>query len=152
MEAINGILLIRRTELGAISYMNLVTGQVDFKPAVKYRIEKKNAFDPTLIIRRDAYHEDTIECQAVVEPGEYHDLYAFLIGEGQLYAEWTAYDQVNHQYAVEVSALPEQPDDLHEYPEKVKFSLISRYTGVPGYNDFGIIIQGDTDETVIAGD
>jgi hypothetical protein len=84
----------------------------------------------------------------VLEPAEYYSLMSFLLGPGVLYLEYTAYNNINSQFPVTISQLPKCPDDLHEYPTKVKFSLESRYIGSPGYIDFGGIIITDFDETV----
>jgi len=147
MAVIKGWKLIRWDTL-AIHYYTCTNGQVEYNPQKKYRIEKKNAYDPTIIHRRDAYREDSFDLEAVLTADEYYDLMGFLLGEGRLYLEYTAYGTINSQFPVTISQLPKCPDDLHEYPVKIKFSLESRYIGSPGYIDFGIIIITDFDETV----
>ena len=148
MAVIKGWKLIRWDTL-AINYFTCANGQVEYSPQKKYRIEKKNAFDPTIIHRREAYREDSFDLEAVLEPSEYYSLMSFLLSSGRLYLEYTAYNSISSQFPVTISQLPKCPDDLHEYPTKVKFSLESRYIGSPGYIDFGIIIITDFDETVI---
>lgn len=147
MAAIKGFKLIRWANDG-IFYYACENGQVEYNPAQKYRIEKKNAYDPTYIHRREAYREDSFDLEAVLEPQQYYSLMTYLLGPGKLYLEYTAYNDVKHQFPVTIAQLPKCPDDLHEYPTKIKFSLESRYIGSPGYIDFGIIIITDFDETV----
>lgn len=119
-------------------------GMVEYRPAQKYRIEKKNAFDPTFIHQREPYREDTFVLEGILMPTEYDGLVSMLTAGGQLYLEFD-----NKQFPVTVKVLPECPDDLFEYPEKVKFTLEARYVGSPGYVDFAIIISTDVEETVV---
>lgn len=103
---------------------------MEYSPRRKYRIEKKNAFDPTILHLRDEYREDSFDLQASLNPDEYYTLMSFITATGNLYLEYTAYNEVRSQFPVTVSQFPKCPDDLHEYTEKVKFSLESRYIGV----------------------
>ena len=148
MAVIKGFKLIRWDNEG-IYYFFCPNGQIEYNPSQKYRIEKKNAYDPTIIHRREAYREDSFDLEAVLEPSEYYGLMNFLLSPGKLYLEYTAYNSIKSQFPVTIAQLPKCPDDLHEYPTKVKFSVESRYIGSPGYIDFGIIIITDFDETVI---
>lgn len=148
MVAIKGWKLIRQDDQ-VVNYYLCQNGQVEYEPTQKYRLEKKNAYDPTYLHRREAYREDSFDLEAVLEPSEYYSLMSFLLSSGRLYLEYTAYNSISSQFPVTISQLPKCPDDLHEYPTKVKFSLESRYIGSPGYIDFGIIIITDFDETVI---
>ena len=147
MAIIKGFKLIRWADDG-IDYFFCQNGQVEYAPNQKYCIEKKNAYDPTIIHRREAYREDSFDLEAVLEPSEYYSLMSFLLSPGRLYLEYTAYNSINSQFPVTITQLPKCPDDLHEYPTKVKFSLESRYIGSPGYIDFGIIAIEDDGETV----
>jgi len=121
---------------------------VEYSPRRKYRIEKKNAFDPTILHLRAEYREDSFDLQASLNPDEYYTLMSFITATGNLYLEYTAYNEVRSQFPVTVSQFPKCPDDLHEYTEKVKFSLESRYIGSPGYIDFGIIIIEDDGDNI----
>ena len=147
MAIIRGWRLIRQTSNG-VFYFNCTTGQVEYSPRRKYRIEKKNAFDPTILHQRDEYREDSFDLQATLNPDEYYTLMSFITATGSLYLEYTAYNEVKSQFPVTVSQFPKCPDDLHEYTEKVKFSLESRYIGSPGYIDFGIIIIEDDGDNI----
>jgi len=144
MATIRGWRLIRLTQSG-IYYYNCPNGQVEYIPNRKYRLEKRNAFDPTIKHQRDEYREDTFELQAVLQPSEYYSLITFITSPGRLYLEFDAYNNIRSQFPVNLVNMPKCPDDLHEYPEKIKFSLESRYIGSPGYIDFGIIIEDDED-------
>ena len=121
---------------------------MEYSPRRKYLIEKKNAFDPTILHLRDEYREDSFALQASLNPDEYYTLMSFINATGNLYLEYTAYNEVRSQFPVTVSQFPKCPDDLHEYTEKVKFSLESRYIGSPGYIDFGIIIIEDDGDNI----
>ncbi len=147
MATIRGWRLIRQTQ-SEIYYFNCPNGQVDYNPVLKYRLEKKNAFDPTIKHQRDEYREDTFDLQAVLQPSEYYALITFITSPGRLYLEFDAYNNIRSQFPVNLVNMPKCPDDLHEYPEKIKFSLESRYIGSPGYIDFGIIVIEDGDDTV----
>lgn len=147
MAVMKGFKLIRWADDG-IFYFYCPHGQIEYSPNRKYRIEKKNAFDPSIIHRREAYREDSFDLEAILAPDEYYSLLNLLLGPGKLYLEYTAHANINSQFPVTVSQLPKCPDDLHEYPSKVKFSLESRYLTNPGYIDFSIIIVTDIDETV----
>ena len=149
MVAIKGWKLIRQDDQG-VNYYFCQNGQVEYSPNQKYRLEKKNAYDPTYLHRREAYREDSFDLEGVLTADEYYNLMEFVLAGGRLYLEYTAHGSINSQFPVTISQLPKCPDDLHEYPVKIKFGLESRYIGSPGYIDFGIIIITDFDETVIS--
>lgn len=86
--------------------------------------EKKNAFDPTILHLRDEYREDSFDLQATLSPDEYYTLMSFITAAGNLYLEYTAYNEVKSQFPVTVSQFPKCQDDLHEYPESVTRLLI----------------------------
>ncbi len=129
---------------GTASMFHCVTGQIDYKPQKKYRIEKKNAFNPAISHRRGEYREDHFELHAILNPGTYAELLDFLAG-GKYYLEFMHGD-VKAQFPVHIVSLPDCPDDLHEYPEKVKFSCESCYVGSPGWFDWTTIITQDDEE------
>lgn len=110
--------------------------------------DKKNAFDPAILHQQDEYREDSFDLQATLNPDEYYILMSFITASGRLYLEYTAYNEVRSQFPVTVSQFPKCPDDLQDFPEKVKFSLESRYIGSPGYIDFGIIIIEDDGDDI----
>lgn len=120
-------------------------GQIEYRPQSKWRIEKKNAFNPTITHQREKYREDQFELSAILTPGTYAQLLAFLTGGGKYYLEFMHGDE-KKQFPVHITSLPECPDDLHEYREKTKFSLESRYIGSPGTLDWTTIIVQDDDE------
>lgn len=149
MAVINGFRLILR-DGATVSFISCPYGAIDYHPNLKYRVAKGNAFDPTLIHRREPWHEDTFDVSAVLDPDEYYSMLHLLQGAGQLYLEYTAYDAVTHQFPVEVASLPACPDDLHEYPAQIKFGLVSRYINPPGLINFEIVVSDDENEIVLS--
>jgi len=78
MAIIRGWRLIRQTSNG-VFYFNCTTGQVEYSPRRKYRIEKKNAFDPTILHQRDEYeYSDGIEPPVRSFRATYSDMRATL--------------------------------------------------------------------------
>lgn len=130
-----GYRLIRVDDYGN-NILHHETGTVEYRPKLKWRIEKKNAFDPSFIHRRDSYHEDELNLTAVVSPEGYNELETFLSTAGTFYVEFEHQGGRRQQFPVIVDDLPKCPDDLHEYPTTVEFSLISRYRETPGYVNF----------------
>jgi hypothetical protein len=57
MAAIKGFKLIRWSSEG-IFFLICEHGEVEYIPSRKYRIEKKNAFNPTIVHQREEYRED----------------------------------------------------------------------------------------------
>jgi len=54
MAAIKGFKLIRWNSQG-VFFLSREHGEVEYIPRRKYRIEKKNAFNPTIIHQREEY-------------------------------------------------------------------------------------------------
>ena len=69
MVVIKGFKLIRWANDG-IYYFFCSNGQIEYSPNQKYRIEQKNAYDPTIRHRREAYGEDSFDLGAVLEPAD----------------------------------------------------------------------------------
>ncbi|MDD2231001.1 MAG: hypothetical protein PHY48_16560 [Candidatus Cloacimonetes bacterium] len=134
--------IIRVTSSKTYSFAS--DGLVEYRPSKKFLIEKKNAFDPSIIHRRGGYRQDTFDLEAIIFPASYDALVTLLTDDGMLYLEFS-----NKQFPVTVSQLPKCPDDLQEYPEKIKFSLESRYVGSPGHINFNTITVSDFNEIVI---
>ncbi|MDP3114060.1 MAG: hypothetical protein Q8M98_04705 [Candidatus Cloacimonadaceae bacterium] len=130
------------------SFYTCENGQVEYVPKLKYRIEKKNAFNPVILHQREPYREDAINIEAVLRPEEYSAFLYFLTIPGKFYIEFTWYSTLIRQFPVTVTQLPKMPDDLHEYPEKIKVSLESRYTGELAFINFDYIHTLDEYETV----
>jgi len=121
---------------------------IEYIPKQKYRIEKKNAFDPTILHQREAYREDTINIEAIMYPEQYSAFLYFLTQPGKFYIEFNWYSIITRQFPVTIAQLPKMPDDLHEYPEKIKVTLESRYTGTPTTINFNYYTQIDEHEIV----
>ena len=122
----NGITLYRVSNAPGISTHYIESGEVEYVPKIKYRIEKKNPFDPRITHKRDMYHEDTFNCEAVLQPWEYKFLMDFLLIEGIFYLDWSHFFG-HQQYEVKVLEYPKCPDELNEYPERVKFVMQAIY-------------------------
>ncbi len=123
-------------------------GTVEYSPKLKYRIEKKNAFDPAYIHRREPYREDEFTLEAPLLPEFYASLLYFLTQPGSFYLEFD-HAGARKQFPVTIDSLPRCADDLHEYRDAVKFTLESRYTGTPTAINFDIIIPQEDDDTTI---
>lgn len=133
MFQFDGFRLISITN-GVIDGYVVADATVGYQPNIKYRIEKKNAFDPTVIIRREPYHDDEIECQAILLPNEYATLCDKLISAENLYIEFDSADKTL-QFPVTVDKLPKLEDDTRSFKSKVKFTLSSIYKEL-NYIDF----------------
>ena len=101
-------------------------GNVEYEPVIKYRIEKKNAFDPTIIIKREPYHEDSIECEAILLPVEFDNLIEHLTNADQLYIEYDIIDKTL-QFPITIDKLPKLEDETRSFKSKVKFICKSIY-------------------------
>jgi hypothetical protein len=119
---------------GAIDGYVVADATVDYQPDIKYRIEKKNAFDPTIIIKREPYHDDVIECQAILLPSEYETLSSKLTSADKLYIEFDSGNKTL-QFPVTVEKLPKLEDDSRSFKSKIKFTLNSIYKQL-NYIDF----------------
>ena len=114
-----------------VGYFYISNARLDWKPDKKYRIEKINAFDPTVIHRDGAYNEDTIDVVAIISAYSCPSLIAFLKTAGTLYVEFTRGGGVITQLPVVCTKYPEMSDDLREYTGETSFTLVSRYTEYP---------------------
>lgn len=130
------------------SFYTRDNGRVEYVPKLKYRIEKKNAYDHAILHQREPYREDVINIEAVLRPEEYSAFLYFLTIPGKFYIEFTMYGTFIKQFPVIITQLPKMPDDLHEYPEIIKLSLESRYTGELTIINFDYIHSLDEWETV----
>ena len=111
---------------GTTSGYVIENGIVNYEPVIKYKIEKKNAFDPTIIIRREPYNEDIIECEAILNPDEYDNLLAHLISAEQLYIEFDT-SETTLQFPVIVDKLPKLDDETRSFKNNIKLSFKSIY-------------------------
>jgi hypothetical protein len=106
---------------------------IEYAPKLKYRIEKKNAFDPTILHQRESYREDTISLEIIQYPEEFHAFTYFLTQEGKFYI---------------VTQYPKAADEIREDPEKVKVTLQSSYIGSPGFINFDTYTTMDDFESI----
>ncbi len=124
------------------------TAEVDFVPKTKYRIEKKNAFDPTILHQREAYREDTISVEMVLFPEEFQSLVYFITQEGKFYIEFTMYSTQIRQFPVIITQYPKASEEIREDADKVKITLQSNYIGSPGFINFDTYPSIDDHETL----
>ena len=132
MLSYDGFRIIKITGGQANGYV-VENGIVDYEPVVKYRVEKQNAFDPTIIIRREPYHEDSIDCEAILLPIEFDNLVEHLTGADQLYIEFNTAD-AKLQFPIITDKLPKLEDDTRSFTNKVKFSFKSIYQSLSYIN------------------
>ena len=125
MLGIDGFRIIKISAGVTAGYV-VENGTVDYQPSIKYRIEKKNAFDPTIIIKREPYHYDSIECEAYIKAEEYDNLLASLTNGLLYFIEFDTSETVI-QLPVTISKLPKLEDLNRSYRGKIKFSLRSIY-------------------------
>lgn len=93
---------------------------------IKYKIEKVNAFDPTIIIKRGAYNDDLIEIEAILNRNEFNNLSSFLTSFDKLFIEFDANNETL-QFPVIVEKFPKLEDRTRFKKSTVKFSLKSTY-------------------------
>ena len=111
-----------------LSFNTVADARVDYQPNKKYRVEKKNAFDPTYVHRREPYYEDNISIAAILTPTLYAALDNMFREPGLLYVEFAHLGVLVKQFRVEVTSFPLLNDDLREYTAETKISLVARYT------------------------
>jgi hypothetical protein len=149
MADMNGIRLIRRTLSSGNFFYSLPDCMIDYQPKIEYKINKTNAFDPTILHRRSPYHVDTLSLKTPITPTLYRSLYAFLIAETlTLYVEFTL-DGVLRQYSITLTQLPACPDDLHEYPAEISLVAESRYTDPLTIINFDLVALMDTQQSYV---
>lgn len=125
MLGYDGFRLIKIKD-GNISGYVVEHGLVEYEPILKYRVKKECAFDPTIIIKRGKYHEDSIECEAILLQVEYDNLVEHITDAEQLYIEFDV-AEATYQYPIIVDKLPKLEDDTRSFKNKVKFSFKSIY-------------------------
>lgn len=137
-----------RVDTSGHSIYNCEEAVIEFAPKLKYRIEKKNAFDPTILHQRESYREDTITIELIQYPEEFSAFTYFLTQEGKFYIEFIPFGTWVKQYPVIVTQYPKPSDEIREDPEKVKIVLQSSYIGSPGFINFDTFTTIDDQETL----
>jgi len=131
----SGFRMIRVDTSGHSTY-TVEEAIIEYAPKLKYRIEKKNAFDPTIIHQRESYREDTITIEIIQYPEEFSAFTYFLTQEGKFYIEFIQFGTLVKQYPVIVTQYPKASEEIRDDPEKVKVVLQSSYIGSPGFINF----------------
>lgn len=126
MLGYDGFRIIRIKD-GVMTGYTVEHGIVDYEPVVKYRIEKECAFDPTIVIRRGEYREDSIECEAILNATEYDNLRDHLLAADELYIEFDGVDSVM-QFPITVEKFPKLEDARRSFRGSYKITFTSLYT------------------------
>lgn len=148
MPTLAGFLLIFGQN-GVLYLWGSEAGSVRVDPQKKWQYEKQNAFDPTMVHRRGAYRHDVFNLEAVVTPAEYQILIDKLTVSDTILLFYM-HGNAQIQASVKLDKLPECPDDLHEYPGRVSFTLYADYVGtVPRGVDPRVLRCIDDHEFVI---
>jgi len=106
---------------------------ISYNPKLKYNIEVKSSIDPTIVYKREPYHEDSLDINAILSPEEYQELYNLLNSpagnglEGAVFYVEFEYNGAIKQLPVEVDSLPPMSDYQRYGNDMPKFSLVSRY-------------------------
>lgn len=127
MLSYDGFRIIKSKD-GVITAYNVTEGRVDYEPVIKYRIEKKCAFDPTITIRRGAYHEDKILCVAILSPAGYSNFRDFMLDADSLWIEFDDSESTQQYPITEISQLPKLSDDGRRCTTDYDIEYISLYT------------------------
>ncbi len=107
--------------------------KIEYKPKLKYKIDRVSAINPTVRIKKYPYHEDIFEVSSVVSPAEWKTLYNRLnspVGnglEGAIFFIEFERDEEVVQFSVVVDELPPSPDDSRFVDEEVKYSFVAIY-------------------------
>ncbi len=110
----------------SVSMLTLEHAEVDYSPHKKYLIDKTNAYDPTIMIRREPYYEDSFKVDAILNTDQYNELKDYLMEEGKLYIEY--YDETGKkQFPVIIEKYPSQVDDLRYFTEVTRIELKAIY-------------------------
>lgn len=122
---VSGFRLIK-CKSGIFSGYSVDLAKVVYTPLVKHKVERSCAFDPTIRIKRDPFHEDLIECSFTPDDSEYSSLISFLTDCDSCYIEFNSSSQ-RLQLPVDIDRLPQLPDELRYIPTEIKLSFKSVY-------------------------
>jgi hypothetical protein len=113
---------------GIPEIMQFPNAIVDYTPQLKYKVEKKNAIDPSIIIKRKPYRQDDFICSVPcsTETQSVTRLIDFLSNDAVFYIETTV-DNTTIQRKISNIDLPIIKNDARKYPDLIKFSLSSIY-------------------------
>ncbi len=107
--------------------------KIEYKPKLKYQIDRVSAINPTIRIKKYPYHEDIFEVTSIVSPAEWKTLYNRLNSpagnglEGSVfYIEFERNEEVV-QFPVTVDTLPPSPDDSRFVDVEVKYIFVAIY-------------------------
>jgi len=121
----NGVLIATFYD-GGFSSILLPDACVEYKPVIKWKTTAKNAFDPSIVIKRGKYRADSISIEDVLSGSEYQELIDMLTQFDKLYIAFEVDNQVQ-QFPCEIDKLPELSDSHRFGVDEVKFSFESIY-------------------------
>lgn len=115
--------------LNPTGYVDLFVADclIDYEPEIKWQVEKKNAFDTSLVHRRKPYHDDTISCTAPLNPAQTADLAAFIGDNATLYVQFDL-GNTTITLPATVDKMPKWDDDAREWTALIKFTFNASYT------------------------
>ncbi|MDD2650541.1 MAG: hypothetical protein RBS16_01895 [Candidatus Cloacimonadales bacterium] len=103
---------------------------INYTPSVKYKVEKKNAFDPSIVVKRHQYRQDDFECSVICNPDSNYSnalkLIDFLSDEAVFYIE-TEVNNEPLQRMITYIELPVIKNDARVFTDLIKFKLSSIY-------------------------
>jgi hypothetical protein len=117
----DGIRLLKVKD-GVASYFCRENAMVDRVPVIKYKIDKKNSFNPTIVIRREPYYEDTFQIDDIMEPEDHLAYMEFIDGSADYYLEYE-HAGMPFRYPVNFDKMPKSPDELRSYITKTDLIL-----------------------------
>ncbi len=122
----DGIKLIKIDNNVKTAWVSELAG-IEYQPETRYMIDKQSVYDPEVIIRRGAYHDDVIDVELFVEQDEFSNLISFLNKFDKLFLEYYV-SGIKQQYPVMISKLPKQDDSGRYLGNNCKLSFRSVYT------------------------
>ncbi len=135
MLGFDGFRLVKDTGSGVVT-LDVPRARVEWKPKERWRVEKQNAFDPTIVLRRGRYHEDDIDCVAILWPAESNALRDFLnTDEGDALFIIYDYDNSTRHFPVAIDKLPPASDEAREFRQEIKLSFTALYDELPSLPD-----------------
>ena len=112
---------------------------VDHKTTKDFKVNKTNAYDPTINIRQGKFFSDTITCEVALTPKQFMDLKDFIINAEKLYIEFDIANLTVEGgggdgmveyclFDIDIKEFPKMTDNGRFYPEKYTFEFKSVYT------------------------
>ena len=127
-----------------VEFRRMVTGRVAatisyeasilYEPKIDYKVNKKNAIDPTIRYRYGMYAEDKITMKCLLCPDEYMKLYRFIIHSDELEIHFRIGGKVM-SFPIAHEQIPQMTDNGRLYNEIYTFTFKSVYHPTPPEED-----------------